>query len=143
MDTSEIINAFLLGLGRWKGCSWPTEFGSRKLNLNGLKSSQAALMAGATAGPERADWRGAMAWLMRVEEDAREAEKQAKLAADLAVLGDLDQARAYAEQACSLESQYTVNQTWRPLLAAIASRLNCGNHNSVSHSSVGHNGRPH
>ena len=100
MDTSEIINAFLLGLGRWKGCNWPTEFGGRKLNLNGLKSSQAALMAGATAGPERADWRRAMDWLMRVEEDAREAEKQAKLAADLAVQGDLDQARSFAEQAC-------------------------------------------
>ncbi|MGQ0635989.1 MAG: hypothetical protein ACT4QC_15365 [Planctomycetaceae bacterium] len=133
MDTSEIITAFVQGVGRWKGCCWPTEFGDRKLNLDGLKSSHAELMAGATSGSERASWRGAATWLQRVEEDAGEAEKRAELAAKLAVLGDLDRARAYAEEACVLESRYTADQTWRPLLIAITKVLD----------SVDHNGHPH
>lgn len=129
MDTTEIITAFLKGLGRWKNCSWPTEFGKRKLELAGVKSSQAALMAGATSGDERTTWLAATRWLDQVESDARKAEELAELAADLAILGQSERALALAEQACSLESKYTTDNTWRPLVAAILKQLGAVTHN--------------
>lgn len=128
MNTAEIINAFLRGYGRWRTCSWPTEFGKRKLNLEGVKASQAALMARATAGDERTTWLAATRWLDQVEEDARKAEEHAELAADLAILGQVERAMAQVEAACRLESQYTADRTWRPLRAAIAREIGaaCG-----------------
>jgi hypothetical protein len=129
MDTTEIIVAFLKGFGRWKSCSWPTEFGRRKLDLAGVKSSQAALMAGATSGDERTAWLAAARWLDQVEKDAREAEEEAVLAADLAILGQSERAVAHAKEACRLESQYTADNTWRPLLTAITTRLESASHN--------------
>jgi hypothetical protein len=123
MDTSDVIAAFLQGFGKWTGCSWPTQFGNGKLNLEGLKSSQAALMAGSTSGKERADWLEATRWLEQVERDAREAEKEAESARDLAILGQLEQARAHVERACQLESKYTTGPTWQELRSAIGKGL--------------------
>jgi hypothetical protein len=133
MDNSEITVAFLRGSGRWTGCCWETRFGSANLNLKGLKSSQAALMAGATSGDERTNWLAATRWLDQVEKDARDAEKQAQLAVDLARLGQTDRALAHAERACQLEAQYTTDETWRPLFGAITKQV----------ASVRHNGRRH
>ena len=123
MDNTEVIAAFLRGFRKWTGCCWSMEFGPRKLNLGGVKSSQAALMVGATAGSERAEWCKATDWLKRVEDDARKAEEEAQHATNLAVLGHLREARQHALEACHLESQYTSGDTWRPLLTAITKLL--------------------
>jgi len=123
MDNTEVIAAFLRGFRKWTGCCWPTEFGPLKLNLEGVKSSQAALMAGATTGSERAEWCNATDWLKQVEDDARKAEEEAQHATNLAVLGHLREARQHAQEACHLESQYTSFTTWRPLLTAIVNQL--------------------
>ena len=80
-------------------------------------------MAGATAGDERTNWVAATRWLDQVETDARDAEKQAQLAVDLAMGGQLERALAHVERACQLESQYTADETWRPLLSAITKQL--------------------
>jgi hypothetical protein len=123
METSEITAAFLQALGRWSGCHWATRFGRRQLNLQGLKSSQAALMARSTAGPEAAEWRAAAKWLEQVERDAKEAEKQAGLAATLVVLGQFGQAWEHAQRASALESQYDGSHAWQPLSDAIRAAL--------------------
>lgn len=123
METSEIITAFLNGCGQWRGCCWPTQLGEGRLNLQGLRSSQAILMARSTAGKERADWTAATRWLEQVERDAREAQEHAELAADLAIFGQLDQACELALRACQLESQYRTPTAWQPLLDALVGRL--------------------
>src|SRR5579859_1206579 len=99
MDASDIVAAFQQSRGKWNHCQWPTQFGAGKLNLQGLKSSQALLMARSTAGQERADWKAATCWLEQVERDAREAEKEAELAADLAKIGQLQPALEHAQRA--------------------------------------------
>lgn len=127
MDTSAIISAFLRGFGGWNGCNWPTQFGADHLNLQGLKSSQALLMARSTAGRERTEWMAATRWLEQVERDAREAEEEACLAADLAILGQLESAFSHVERACKLECQYGGSHVWQPLQKAIASERHSGN----------------
>ncbi len=123
MGTSEITSAFEQARGKWTGCHWSTQFGSRGLNLQGLKSSQAALMARSTAGRESADWKAAMRWLEQVERDAREAERQAGIAADLASQGRIDQALEHAQRACDLELNYNESHLWQPLQKAVAAAL--------------------
>lgn len=120
MDTSAIIVAFLQGAGKWTGCSWPTRFGNSALNLDGLKASQARLMARSTAGAERAEWVAATRFLEEVERDAREAEEEACLAADLAILGQFDSAVQHMQRACSLESKYGTGRIWHPLCATLS-----------------------
>ena len=116
--------AFLKGLGQWTGCSWPTEFGNTKLNLEGLKASQAALMAGSTSGKERDDWAAATHWLEQVELDAREAEREAELARDLANREQAQRAWLRIERACALQRKYTQKGlAWEPLRMVIAKRL--------------------
>ena len=123
MDTPEITAAFLQGLGKWNRCYWPTQFGPSGLNLKGLKSSQARLMAQSAAGQERADWRAATHWLDQLERDAAEAEREAKLATDLAHLGEFRRALQRIQAACSLESKYDSVNVWEPLRNAIAEKL--------------------
>jgi hypothetical protein len=124
MDTSEITAAFQLARGKWTGCHWPTRFGSRGLDLQGLKSSQAALMTRSTAGREAADWKTAMRWLEEVERDAQEAEVQAGTAAHLASIGQFEQALEHAQMACTLESNYNFGAlAWEPLREAIETAL--------------------
>src|SRR5262245_39103043 len=106
METSEITSAFLDAVGKWSGCHWPTQFGSLGLNLQGLRASQAGLMARSTAGREAADWRGAARWLEQVEGAAREAREEAELAADLAIFGQFEQSLEHARRACALEAEY-------------------------------------
>jgi len=113
----EIAQALAAASGKWTGCDWPTQFGRSHLDLRGLRSSQAILMAQATGGSEAADWRDAVTWLRRVEEDARQAESEAQTAARLARNGKFRDALQYADRACLLESRYRepFACTWRRL----------------------------
>ena len=126
----EIAPALAAGSGKWTGCNWPTRFGRTGFDLRGLCSSQAILMARATAGSEAANWRDAVAWLMQVEQDARQAESEAQTAASLAQNGKLRDALHCADRACAMEARYRRSLVWRPLRDAIEaalSHLRCGN----------------
>src|SRR5262249_3275194 len=108
MDTSgisrqalaRIAEAFGRAAGSWMGCDWPTAFGKTRLNLCGLKASQALLLARATAGKEAADWHAAASWLTRIERDAREAEALARQAVKLSRAGALQRSLQVAHSAC-------------------------------------------
>jgi len=104
---------------QWQGCAWPTSFGPAGLNLQGLRSEQAQLMANATAGQEARTWKKAAAWLREVEADARKADDCAALALQHALAGDLDRAGLYAEQAWTLESKYRLPAVWGPFREAL------------------------
>lgn len=123
MGISEIISTYEQARGKWTGCHWPTQFGNRGLNLQDLKSSQAALVARSTAGRESADWKAAMHWLEQVERDAREAETQAEIAANLASHGRIEQAFEHVQRACALETNYNGTRVWEPLQKVIAAAL--------------------
>src|ERR1043166_4436913 len=47
-----VERAFARAAGEWTGCDWPTSFGNKGLDLNGMTSYQAILLARATAGVE-------------------------------------------------------------------------------------------
>src|SRR5436305_13011804 len=106
MSDDLIRSAYLAGVGRWRGCDWPTAFGRGRLDLNGLKASQATLMARATSGAEAADWQAAARWLAEVERDVQSAAAEARVAADLAATGRLREALDHAGRACDLEAKY-------------------------------------
>jgi hypothetical protein len=120
MRRDEILQAFLRGRNRWAGCDWPTRFGTNSLNLCALTSSQALMMARATAGTEAAEWRAAAQWLTEVETAAREAEQEASRAARLAGEGQLAEAAERARSALDLEARYRPPEVWRALHEAIA-----------------------
>ena len=119
----DIALALAAGSGKWTGCDWPTQFGRTGLDLQGFCSSQAILMAGATAGSEAADWRNAVTWLTRVEQDARQAESEAQTAVSLARKGKLREALQRADLACAMEARYHRSLAWRPLRDAIEAAL--------------------
>jgi hypothetical protein len=120
MSRDNILQAFQRGRNRWAGCDWPTRFGSTGLNLCALTSSQALLMARATAGTESAEWRAAAQWLAEVETAAREAEQEATRAARLAAEGQLIEAAERARSALDLEARFRPPEVWRPLHEAIS-----------------------
>lgn len=91
---------------RWQGCDWPTQFGLRMLDLNGIRSRQAKLAAKATRGEESACWAAATAWLAEVEGDAKKAASLAEKALDEAKRRCWDSANDLMRQAESLESKY-------------------------------------
>jgi hypothetical protein len=119
----EIATALAAGRGKWTGCDWPTQFGRNRLDLRGLRPSQALLMQRATAGSEAADWRDALLWLRRVEQDASQAESEAQTAADLATRGKLREALDHVKRACGIETRYRESSIWRPLRNAIEAAL--------------------
>lgn len=90
----------------WSGCDWPTEFGSKKLNLCGLTSQQALLVANATRGDEAECWREAASWLHQIESDAAEAGRFIERAGNAEVSGDLALAEHYLVRAAGLENRY-------------------------------------
>jgi hypothetical protein len=106
--------------GAWSGCDWPTSFGQTGLDLNGITSHQALLMARATAGEESGDWREAVRWLRLVEADAEAAEDAARRAVELAARGDLAAARRASETACDLEARYHPRPVWSDIRDALA-----------------------
>src|SRR5438046_478717 len=131
MDTSgtsrqastRIAEAFRRAAGRWTGCDWHTAFGETRLNLHGLKASQALLLARATAGIEAADWHAAAGWLTLIEREARQAEALARQAVRLSREGQLQQSLQMAHNACLLESPYHSVPIWQSLHAAIEAAL--------------------
>jgi hypothetical protein len=121
--TEEIDQAYLQANGKWSGCDWPRVFGKTGLNLNGLKALQALLLARSTAGSEREDWRAAVTWLTRIEQDAREAEEQAMRAVVQAGSGKLKEALVHAQRACVIEARHHCRLVWQPLREAIEAAL--------------------
>ncbi len=86
-------------------------------------SPQTAVLARSTAGVERSDWVAATHWLGRVERDARDAEREAELAARLAIGGQCDIAVTHVRRACCLESLYKTGLVWSPLREAISEQI--------------------
>lgn len=119
----EIRSAYCNAAGLWNGCDWPTQWGEGKLNLQGMSSSQAAILAQATAGAERASWRIAAHWLQEVEETAREARQQAEQAAELTEAGQFEAALAHAMRAAALEATYRTPIVWRPFADSVESAM--------------------
>jgi hypothetical protein len=115
-----IVEIYTRSRGKWIGCDWSTSFGSRQLNLNGLTSEQAQLVARATAGEEAREWRAAGHWLVQVEQDAFRAENEAGVAMLMFKSGNLDRALGHAARACSLEANYHQNPIWERFRRALA-----------------------
>jgi hypothetical protein len=120
VSPAQIARTFSRIVRTWTGCDWPIQFGKLGLNLNGLTSMQAALMAGATSGEESAEWRRACRWLASVEHDAQKAERFARTAADLAIRGRPDEAMEAMKHACQLEAVYHDQLVWQELRDALA-----------------------
>lgn len=123
MSLDDVNNAYRQGTRRWSGCDWPTTLGHCRLDVNGLASAHATLMARATAGRESTDWRAAARWLKEVEEAARQAEIEAKLAVHLATSGQVPEALRHAQRAVEVAGVYQRAGVWEPLRAAIADLL--------------------
>jgi hypothetical protein len=119
-----VEHVFHRARGRWIGCDWPTAFGETGLELNGLTSGQASLMARATSGLEASDWRAAVMWLRLIEVDADGAERAARRAVEHAARGDLGAALRHAKAAEELEARYHATPVWRGLVAIIECALN-------------------
>lgn len=119
MNLDRVLEAFRDAKGRWKGCDWSTEFGPRRINLQGLTPLQARTAANATFGEEARLWRDAAGWLARVERSAEQAESRAKTAVELALQGQLLQALTYAREACDIEREFHPEPIWQRLFDAI------------------------
>jgi len=119
MDKNAIRDAYFEARGKWRGCEWPTSFGTAGLNLNGLKAAHALLLAQAMAGIEAQGWREAARWLEELELDVLVAEQDARTAVNLVVAGDLTGAVAHARQAKALEAKYRTPCVWRPFCEAV------------------------
>lgn len=117
--TDQISLLFTQAAGSWIGCDWPTEFGIARLNLDSLSSAQAMLMARATSDKEEDAWREASRWLARVEQEALEAEKEARLAVQAGQANQWVAARTHARNACDIEARYHQQLVWQPLRDAI------------------------
>lgn len=109
--------------GHWRGCDWPTKFGTSELNLTGVTARQAALLARATSGQESADWQEAAHWLTAVEADAEAARHAAERAQFDAEAGRLQDALAHAERAVELERAYHASAGWQDLKDAVLAQL--------------------
>jgi hypothetical protein len=119
LSPSQITRKFRQLARSWTGCDWPIQFGKLGLNLNGLTSAQAALMAGATSGEESAEWRRAAKWLAAVEQDAVRAERLARSAVDFAARRCPREAVEAIENACQIEAKYHDQLVWRELRDAL------------------------
>ena len=124
-DVELIQRAFHLAQSKWKGCDWPTQFGEGSMDLCGMKSAQARLMARATSGKEAVEWQAAAEWLAQIEWDAEAAEREAETAVELAHTGELGAAQELARQACRLEKKYRDNTVWQGLYDTIQDAVDC------------------
>jgi hypothetical protein len=118
--SQEITCAYLEAAESWRGCDWPMTFGSRRIELGGLKAYQARLLAEATSGEESQAWSEATCWLEQVEQDASDARSEASIALDLLVNQEWATAMRRLDKACALESQYHNRLVWGPLRDLIA-----------------------
>lgn len=117
--SATVIQAYTHACGRWHGCCWPTAFGSRRLNLDGISANQARVMADALAGSEADEWRQASRWLLTIEQDAQEAEKLAAEALRLWSQGRHAEARNLARRILAVESAHHPNSQWTPFVEAL------------------------
>ncbi|KAA1259202.1 hypothetical protein LF1_17310 [Rubripirellula obstinata] len=90
----------------WQGCDWPTRFGPKKLDLQGIRSRQARLAQKATRGEEAACWAAAVVWLTEVEADAAQAADFASQALAESEKDCWVNASDLLQQAESLEAEY-------------------------------------
>jgi hypothetical protein len=123
---ARIEDCFDQAVDKWTGCDWPTLFGRTGLNLDGLTSAQAILLARATAGREADDWHGAVAWLTGIEVDAGDARARARLAVMLCREGRWQEALEQAHEANRMEGRYHRVTIWQPLCEAIEDSLHAG-----------------
>ncbi|WP_145216147.1 hypothetical protein [Planctomycetes bacterium TBK1r] len=105
--------------GRWTGCNWRTAMGPQKLNLQGMRSSHAQILASATSGSESAAWDEAAAFLAIVESDAKKAESAARRAVALMQSGHQADAILEASKAVDLEAKHRVPVIWVAVRDAI------------------------
>jgi hypothetical protein len=123
VDVDAIQQAFTDAQGNWRGCDWSTRFGPDGIELCGLNSRWAWLMARATSGQEAVQWKEAAVWLAELETDAASAEQEARAAMDLVHAGDLANALLRARRACELERKYRTPRIWQPLCMLIEACL--------------------
>jgi hypothetical protein len=123
IDVERLIAIYLRGWRSWTGCNWITSFGPLELNLEGITSQQARMIALATSGPESTAWREAMAWLAFVERAARDAELYAEIAISMAIFGLPEQTLTFVQKACELELLFPIESAWRPLMLALSEEL--------------------
>jgi hypothetical protein len=120
--------AYTEAAGSWTGCDWPTEFGQAHLNLDKLTSAGAILMARATAGGEEDAWWEASRWLAHVEQEALEAEKEARVAVHASESFQWVIALTHARNACDIEARYHTHLIWKTLRDAIEKALRNSSH---------------
>jgi len=118
-----IRSAYCDAAALWNGCDWPIQGSRSRRNLQGMSSSQATILARATAGVERASWRVAARWLRQVEETAREARQEAEQAAELTEAGQFEGALVHARRAAALEATYRAPVVWRPFADFVESAI--------------------
>lgn len=120
-----IVTQFERLESQWSGCDWPTRFGPSGLNLCGITSRQASIVARATSGRESANWKEAANWLAQVEADAEAAWRAAASATQRATSGQFHKALADAEFACELEQRYRRPAIWESLESTIRHYVEC------------------
>ncbi|EMI15935.1 hypothetical protein RMSM_07144 [Rhodopirellula maiorica SM1] len=115
-DPQTIQDALRQAKSTWIGCQWPTQFGSSRLNLEGLRSRQAGIAEKATRGEESRCWRGAAIWLATVEHDAALAAELAEQAVRAAAAGENGEAQRLLGEAVALEQKYRDPIVYQSLL---------------------------
>jgi hypothetical protein len=115
MPRQSIHREYQRALGAWTGCSWETEFYTRKLNLNGVTARQAYFLAEATSGSEAESWHAAVDWLKTVEDDAKIANDLGEKAYEAVLNEQWDKAAKWIEKAVNLEAKYPAVVVWSPL----------------------------
>ncbi len=115
MPNQETELEFQRVAGGWIGCHWPTEFGPRKLNLDGLTSRRAEILADATSGEESKCWEAAKAWLKSAESDAKNARELAERAVKAARRQQWELAREWIGKAVEFETKYPELEVWKTL----------------------------
>ncbi len=123
-----IEQLFQQSKGRWRGCDWVTHFGPMGLNLEGLKASQARIMAMATSGIESTQWLLASQWLQDLETDAILAEREANQAMHLIHSSQWQPAFEHLQRAYLLEQKYRPSRIWLPLYQAVYSMYHAISH---------------
>jgi hypothetical protein len=102
----------------WRGCDWHTSFGPKKLDLCGIRSRQARLVAKATRGDESQCWCEAVRWLTAVESDASDAAELAAYAIAKAQQNAWPEACELLRKAEGLESKYGQTSGYREVREA-------------------------
>ena len=120
MSMSTLTRCYREITGKWVGCDWPTRFGPLGLNLKGLHSNQATLIARATCGREAAEWRAPPPGSDSSSRTRSNAEQSARVALAHAHRQQFREALQEVQDACELEAKYHPKLLWQPLCDALA-----------------------